>query len=59
MAHSEMDTCIKVMEKIFQFRDGPNDRTADFCFGDGRINKPFAMTAIGQQNRNLTARTLG
>ena len=48
-----MDTRIKVMEKIFQFKDELNDRTTDFCLGDGRISKPFATTAIGQQNRNL------
>ena len=32
-------------EKVFQFRDGTNDQTADFCFGNGHINKPSATTA--------------
>ena len=35
-------------EKIFQFRDGTNDQTVDFCFGNGRINKPFATTAAAK-----------
>ena len=28
MARPEMDTCIKEMDKIFQFNDGPDNRTA-------------------------------
>ena len=34
-------------KNIFEFRDGTNDQTADFFFGNGRINKPFATTAVG------------
>ena len=34
-------------KKKFQFRVGTNDQTADFFFENGRINKPFAMTAVG------------
>ena len=37
----------KGKKKKLQFRDGTNDQTADFCFGNGRINKPFATTAVG------------
>ena len=34
----------EIQKKIFQFRDGTNDQTADFCFGNGRIDKPFTTT---------------
>ena len=37
----------KKKKKELQFRDGTNDQTADFCFGNGRINKPFATTTAG------------
>ena len=35
----------EIQKKIFQFRDGTNDQTEDFCFGNGRIDKPFTTTA--------------
>ena len=34
-------------KKYFNLEMKENDQTADFCFGNGRINKQFATTAAG------------